>query len=260
MGDHAGAPCGPCTEIFYDMGDVPKGDDRFLEVWNLVFMQYQRDEHIDSAFTPLNEGKMSALWSSCVDTGMGLERIAAVMQGVHSNYDTDAFSRLIVGLQDDFERLSGRRPNYQRDSYDKESVALRVIADHIRAASFLITDGVTPEASGRGYVLRRILRRAVRSGFLLGIDEPFLAPCAAKVLEEYGEVFPELQTARPIIDSLLGTEEALFLRTLRKGNDILSEELQVGDCSLSYRFVCVAVDSNGWAGYVLDVLLCCRFV
>jgi len=210
MGDTG--PCGPCTEIFYDHGPgIPGGPpgspdedgDRYVEIWNLVFMQY--DRAADGTLTPLPRPS--------VDTGMGLERIAAVMQGVHSNYDIDLFARLI----DAAARATGAR--------DRASPSLRVIADHIRAASFLITDGVLPGNEGRGYVLRRIIRRALRHGYELGVQQPFFHTLVAPLEREMGRAFPELSAAAGHVARVLKTEEERFAETLSQGMRILEDAL-----------------------------------
>src|SRR5690349_22493613 len=176
MGDTG--PCGPCSEIFYDHGDKiaggPPGSkdadgDRWVEIWNLVFMQYNRSA----------DGKLEKLPKPSVDTGAGLERIAAVMQGVHDNYDTDQFKVLVDAVR----RLAGK---------DAQRNSLNVIADHIRATVFLIADGVTPSNEGRGYVLRRIMRRAIRHGYKLGLSEPFFFKLVAPLAEVMGKAYPEL--------------------------------------------------------------------
>ncbi|MDA0705532.1 MAG: alanine--tRNA ligase [Proteobacteria bacterium] len=206
MGDTG--PCGPCSEIFYDHGaDVPGGPpgshdadgDRYVEVWNLVFMQFDRSA----------DGRMTPLPKPSVDTGMGLERIAAVMQGVHSNYEIDLFSRLI----DSAAKLLGV-PN-------DGSSSLNVIADHIRACSFLICDGVLPGNEGRGYVLRRIIRRAVRHGKKLGADDAFFHKLVAPLAKEMGDAYPELKKARAHIEKVLQKEERRFAETLDQGMEIL---------------------------------------
>ncbi len=206
MGDTG--PCGPCTEIFYDHGPGIEGGppgspnedgDRYVEIWNLVFMQYDRSA----------DGKMTPLPKPSVDTGMGLERIAAVMQGVHSNYDIDLFRHLIVAAA----RLTGAQ--------DPKSSSLRVIADHIRACSFLVADGVLPSNEGRGYVLRRIIRRAIRHGFMLGQREPFFHALVPVLDEEMGAAYPELRTQRAHIERVLRQEEERFAETLAQGMALL---------------------------------------
>jgi alanyl-tRNA synthetase len=206
MGDTG--PCGPCTEIFYDHGPGIEGGppgspnedgDRYVEIWNLVFMQYDRSA----------DGKMTPLPKPSVDTGMGLERIAAVMQGVHSNYDIDLFRHLIVAAA----RLTGAQ--------DPKSSSLRVIADHIRACSFLVADGVLPSNEGRGYVLRRIIRRAIRHGFMLGQREPFFHALVPVLDEEMGAAYPELRTQRAHIERVLRQEEERFAETLAQGMSLL---------------------------------------
>src|SRR6185503_1277647 len=206
-------PCGPCSEIFYDHGaDVPGGPpgspdadgDRWIEIWNLVFMQFDRSA--DGVLTPLPKPS--------VDTGMGLERIAAVMQGVHSNYDIDLFKNLI--------RAAAALAN----TSDLESSSLRVIADHIRACSFLIVDGVLPSNEGRGYVLRRIIRRAVRHGYKLGIQELFFYKLVAVLEKEMGTAFPELTRGRAHAERVLKQEEERFAETLANGMSLLEGAIQ----------------------------------
>jgi alanyl-tRNA synthetase len=206
MGDTG--PCGPCSEIFYDHGPGVEGGppgsphedgDRYVEIWNLVFMQFDRSA----------DGTMTPLPKRSVDTGMGLERIAAVMQGVHSNYDIDLFRHLII----EAARLTG--------AGDTKSSSLRVIADHIRACSFLIADGVLPSNEGRGYVLRRIIRRAIRHGFMLGQREPFFHALVPALDEEMGEAYPELRGQRSHIERVLRQEEERFAETLSQGMALL---------------------------------------
>jgi alanyl-tRNA synthetase len=206
MGDTG--PCGPCTEIFYDHGPGIEGGppgspnedgDRYVEIWNLVFMQYDRSA----------DGKMTPLPKPSVDTGMGLERIAAVMQGVHSNYEIDLFQQLIVSAA----AVTG--------TADRQSTSLRVIADHIRASSFLIADGVLPSNEGRGYVLRRIIRRAIRHGFMLGQREPFFHRIVATLDHEMGDAYPELRAQRAHIQRVLKQEEERFAETLAQGMALL---------------------------------------
>lgn len=206
MGDTG--PCGPCTEIFYDHGEhiaggppgTPEEDgDRYIEVWNLVFMQYDRD--IDGTLTPLPKPS--------VDTGMGLERIAAVVQGVHSNYEIDLFQKLLT--------VAAKLAN----TTDLNQSSLRVIADHIRSCAFLIADGVMPSNEGRGYVLRRIIRRAIRHGYRLGIHEVFFYQLVAPLVEEMGEAFPELKAAQAQVERVLQKEEQRFAETLGQGMKIL---------------------------------------
>jgi alanyl-tRNA synthetase len=210
MGDTG--PCGPCTEIFYDHGPGVAGGppgspdedgDRYVEIWNLVFMQYDRAA----------DGTMTPLPKPSVDTGMGLERIAAVMQGVHSNYDIDLFRNLI----DAAVQITGAR--------DRNSASLRVVADHIRASSFLITDGVLPGNEGRGYVLRRIIRRALRHGHELGVQRPFFHELVQPLEREMGRAFPELTAAAGHVARVLKTEEERFAETLAQGMRILEDAL-----------------------------------
>jgi len=206
MGDVG--PCGPCSEIFYDHGPKVAGGppgypdedgDRYVEIWNLVFMQFERSA----------DGKTTPLPKPSVDTGMGLERIAAVMQGVHSNYDIDLFKNLI--------RAAGKLAG----TSVLTSSSLRVIADHIRACVFLIVDGVLPSNEGRGYVLRRIIRRAVRHGYKLGIQEPFFYKLVAVLEAEMGEAYPELTRGREHAERVLQQEEVRFAETLANGMVLL---------------------------------------
>ena len=201
-------PCGPCTEIFYDHGaEIPGGPpgspdadgDRWIEIWNLVFMQFDRSA--DGVLTPLPKPS--------VDTGMGLERVAAVMQGVHSNYEIDLFQGLIAAAA----QVTGAR--------DLNSGSLRVIADHIRACSFLIADGVLPSNEGRGYVLRRIIRRAIRHGYQLGQTKPFFHQLVGALEREMGAAYPELKTQRTHIERVLRQEEERFAETLLQGMALL---------------------------------------
>jgi alanyl-tRNA synthetase len=206
MGDTG--PCGPCTEIFYDHGaHIPGGPpgspdadgDRWIEIWNLVFMQFDRD----------SSGKLEPLPKPSVDTGMGLERVAAVMQGVHSNYEIDLFQGLI------------RAAAQATGATDLTSGSLRVIADHIRACSFLIGDGVLPSNEGRGYVLRRIIRRAIRHGYKLGQSQPFFFSLVAALEKEMGAAYPELKAQRQHVERVLKQEEERFAETLSQGMSLL---------------------------------------
>ena len=206
MGDTG--PCGPCSEIFFDHGpQIPgnppgspdEGGDRYVEIWNLVFMQFERSA--DGVLTPLPKPS--------VDTGMGLERITAVMQGVHSNYDIDLFKNLI--------RAAGKLAG----TSVLTSSSLRVIADHIRACAFLAVDGVTPSNEGRGYVLRRIIRRAIRHGYKLGIQKPFFYKLVAVLEEEMGAAYPELKRGRAHAERVLKQEEERFAETLANGMVLL---------------------------------------
>jgi alanyl-tRNA synthetase len=208
MGDTG--PCGPCSEIFYDHGaDIAGGPpgspeedgDRYVEIWNLVFMQYDRD----------TEGTLNPLPHPSVDTGMGLERLAAVLQGVHNNYDIDLFQHLIKAIA----KLAGHK--------DLANTSLRVIADHIRACAFLITDSVVPSNEGRGYVLRRIIRRAIRHGHKLGLREPFFYKLVNVLCQEMGDAYPELAKAKAQVERSLKQEEERFAETLDNGMVILEE-------------------------------------
>jgi alanyl-tRNA synthetase len=210
MGDTG--PCGPCSEIFYDHGDHifggPPGSpdedgDRFVEIWNLVFMQF--DQAADGSRTPLPKPS--------IDTGMGLERIAAVMQGVHDNYDTDTFKAFIA---DSAARTKSDPAGEMKASH-------RVIADHLRSSGFLIADGVMPSNEGRGYVLRRIMRRAMRHAHLLGAQQPLMHQLVAGLVAEMGAAYPELVRAQPLIEATLIQEETQFRRTLQNGLKLLDE-------------------------------------
>jgi len=209
MGDTG--PCGPCTEIFYDHGEHiaggPPGSpdedgDRYVEIWNLVFMQYERD----------STGQLNPLARPSVDTGMGLERLCAVLQGVNSNYDTDLFQGLI---QQTAELAKIK---------DLQNPSLKVIADHIRSCSFLIADGVMPSNEGRGYVLRRIIRRAARHGHRLGLQEPFFHTLVNPLIESLHGTFPELIEQAEVVRRGLLNEEMRFGETLIQGMRILQDE------------------------------------
>ena len=205
-------PCGPCSEIFYDHGDHifggPPGSpdedgDRFVEIWNLVFMQFERHD----------DGSQTALPKPSIDTGMGLERIAAVLQGVHDNYDTDTFRALIEAS----EALTRTK------AVGEQMASHRVIADHLRSTSFLIADGVLPSNEGRGYVLRRIMRRAMRHAHILGAKDPLMHRLVGSLTAEMGAAYPELLRAQPLIEETLRQEETQFRRTLDKGLKLLDE-------------------------------------
>ena len=210
MGDTG--PCGPCSEIFFDHGDkVPGGPpgspdedgDRFIEIWNLVFMQFEQQAGGDRIELP----------KPSIDTGMGLERMAAVLQGKHNNYETDLFQTLIAAEEE----------VYKTKAAGDQLASFRVIADHLRTSAFLIADGVTPSNEGRGYVLRRIMRRAMRHGHLLGAREPAMYRLVGTLADEMGEAYPELHRARPAIEAALEQEEARFQRTLGRGLALLEE-------------------------------------
>ncbi|SMR69677.1 MULTISPECIES: alanine--tRNA ligase [Stenotrophomonas] len=203
-------PCGPCTEIFYDHGDHiaggPPGSpdedgDRFIEIWNLVFMQFDRQQ----------DGTLMPLPAPCVDTGMGLERLAAILQHVHTNYEIDLFQALI------------RKASELTGTADLENKSLRVIADHIRACSFLIVDGVLPSNEGRGYVLRRIIRRALRHGWMLGVRQPFFSKLVPTLVEQMGEAYPELPAQADTVVRALQAEEERFAETLDSGMKIFDD-------------------------------------
>lgn len=210
MGDTG--PCGPCSEIFYDHGDHifggPPGSpdedgDRFVEIWNLVFMQFERHD----------DGSQTDLPKPSIDTGMGLERIAAVLQGVPDNYDTDTFKALIEAS----EALTGTKAE------GEQKASHRVIADHLRSTSFLLADGVMPSNEGRGYVLRRIMRRAMRHAHLLGAKDPLMHRLVGSLAAEMGAAYPELLRAQPLIEATLRQEETQFRRTLDKGIKLLDD-------------------------------------
>ncbi|NDV91827.1 alanine--tRNA ligase [Alteromonas sp. 345S023] len=211
MGDTG--PCGPCSEIFYDHGEhiwggppgTPEEDgDRFIEIWNLVFMQYNKQA----------DGTMEPLPKPSIDTGMGLERISAILQNVHSNYEIDLFQNLIKAAAE----IVG--------TDDLHNKSLRVIADHIRSCSFLICDGVMPSNEGRGYVLRRIIRRAVRHGNKMGAEDIFFYKLVAALSEEMGAAYPELVDQRPVIEKVLKVEEEQFSKTLARGMAMLNDTLE----------------------------------
>jgi alanyl-tRNA synthetase len=211
MGDTG--PCGPCTEIFYDHGaDIwggppgsPEEDgDRYIEIWNLVFMQYNRDK----------DGSMSPLPKPSVDTGMGLERLAAVIQGVHANYEIDLFQNLIKAVA----KLASTK--------DLENASLKVIADHIRSCAFLVVDGVIPSNEGRGYVLRRIIRRAIRHGHKLEIKGSFFYKLVAALVKEMGEAYPELAKTQAQVEKVLRQEEERFAETLEQGMGLLDAAIK----------------------------------
>ncbi len=213
MGDTG--PCGYCSEIFYDHGPevwgglpgTPEEDgDRWIEIWNLVF-----DE-----FEDLPDGSRIPLKQKCIDTGMGLERISAILQGVHSNYDIDLFRNLTA----DIAKIAGSDPKGPLES------SHNVIADHLRSMSFLIADGVLPSNEGRGYVLRRIMRRAMRHAYMLGVKEPMIYKLLPSLQREMGDAYPELYRAQNLISDTIKTEETRFLRTLDKGLRLLDEETQ----------------------------------
>lgn len=208
MGDTG--PCGPCSEIYYDHGEQYKGTppgspgdegDRFVEIWNLVFMQFNRDA----------KGELTPLPKPSVDTGMGLERVAAVMQGVNSNYETDLFLNLIKASEEVIKSPG--------------EASHKVIADHIRSVSFLIADGITPSNEGRGYVLRRIMRRGIRHGYKLGAKKPFLYSLVEPLVKEMESAFPMLASNQKQIEEIIHNEEKKFLETLDKGIEILEKEI-----------------------------------
>lgn len=232
MGDTG--PCGPCTEIFYDHGPEiaggppgsPEEDgDRYIEIWNLVFMQFNRDK----------SGQLHPLPKPSVDTGMGLERLAAVVQGVHSNYEIDSFQYLIKAIA----QLG--------DAIDLNHTSLKVIADHIRSCSFLIADGVVPGNEGRGYVLRRIIRRAVRHGNKLGLPTPFFSKLVQPLIDVMGDAYPELTTSKAHIEKILLQEENQFARTLEQGLRLLQDQMQsLDDNEISGQVAFKLYDTYGF--------------
>ncbi|MBA2690845.1 MAG: alanine--tRNA ligase, partial [Burkholderiales bacterium] len=226
-------PCGPCTEIFYDHGPAIKGGppgsqdadgDRYIEIWNLVFMQFNRDE----------QGTLHPLPKPSVDTGMGLERLAAVLQGVNSNYEIDLFQALIKGAA----RETGAK--------DLANNSLKVIADHIRACSFLVVDGVIPSNEGRGYVLRRIIRRAIRHGYKLGQKKPFFHQLVKDLVKVMGEAYPELAAGQERAEGVLLQEELRFAETLENGMGVLEVALQSEDRMLDGETVFKLYDTFGF--------------
>ncbi|MBU1918775.1 alanine--tRNA ligase, partial [bacterium] len=219
MGDTG--PCGPCSEIIYEQ-DIPctlnnpdcaMGTcdcDKFLEIWNLVFMQFER--HADGSKTPLPKPS--------IDTGMGLERLTAVLQGQASNYDCDLFTPILKAIEKIVKK------EYVPGCTSEEAVSMRVIADHIRASVFLISDGVLPSNEGRGYVLRRILRRAIRHGKLLGQTKPFFYLLVPVIVKEMGQAFSELVANQDTVEKIIKAEEERFFETLEKGLKLLAEEIE----------------------------------
>ena len=232
MGDTG--PCGPCSEIFYDHGPAVAGGppgspdadgDRYIEIWNLVFMQFERE---------VKDGPMKPLPKPSIDTGMGIERLAAILQGVHSNYEIDLFQALIVAAA------------RETATADLSSPSLRVIADHIRACAFLITDGVIPSNEGRGYVLRRIIRRALRHGYKLGQAKPFFHRLVADLDMQMGDAYPELRAARERVTEALRTEEERFGETLSHGMAILERALADGGDRLDGALAFQLYDTYGF--------------
>ncbi|HEZ0834469.1 TPA: alanine--tRNA ligase [Neisseria meningitidis] len=241
MGDTG--PCGPCSEIFYDHGEEiwggipgsPEEDgDRWIEIWNCVFMQFNRDE----------QGNMNPLPKPSVDTGMGLERMAAVMQHVHSNYEIDLFQDLLKAVA----RETGA-------AFSMDEPSLKVIADHIRSCSFLIADGVLPSNEGRGYVLRRIIRRAVRHGYKLGQSKPFFHKLVADLVKEMGGAYPELKEKQAQIEEALKNEESRFAQTLETGMALLENALAKGGKTLDGEIIFKLYDTYGFP-YDLTADIC----
>ena len=243
MGDTG--PCGPCSEIIYDMGDEPEKNiditdgERYLEIWNLVFMQFNRDE----------KGKMTPLPKPSIDTGMGLERLASILQGVSSNYDTDLFKYLIE------YSASKKGVPYNTDS--AVDISYRVLADHTRAATFLISDGVMPSSEGRGYVLRRILRRAIRHCRLLGIDEPFIFELSNQVIDFMKPFYVELEKNKENIMSIIKNEEEKFLQTIDRGLDQLNSSLELSKATkvLSGKDIFKLYDTFGFPVDLIEDIL-----
>jgi alanyl-tRNA synthetase len=234
-------PCGPCSEIFYDHGPGIEGGppgspdaegDRYIEIWNLVFMQFNRDE----------AGTMHPLPKPSVDTGMGIERLAAVLQGKHSNYDIDLFQTLIRAAA----RETHARGPSGAGSIDLESPSLRVISDHIRACSFLVCDGVIPANEGRGYVLRRIARRAMRHGYKLGQHQPFFYKLVDDVAAEMGDAYPDLRASRSRVTATLKQEEERFAETLETGMAILEDALKADPRHLDGAIAFKLYDTYGF--------------
>ena len=230
-------PCGPCSEIFYDHGPEVAGGppgspdadgDRYIEIWNLVFMQFDRDD----------KGKLTPLPKPCVDTGMGLERVAAVLQHVHSNYEIDLFQDLIKAAAREVYTTGGAQ--------DLANPSLRVIADHIRATSFLIVDGVIPSNDGRGYVLRRIIRRALRHGHKLGQAQPFFYKLVRDLVAAMGRAYPELAAMEQRVAETLKAEEERFAETLEHGMKILEVALNRKDGEIDGRTVFTLYDTYGF--------------
>src|SRR5512138_1200224 len=240
-------PCGPCSEIhFFQGNDVPCAEekagrpcqgvacdcDRWLEIWNLVFMQFERSQ--DGGLTPLPRPS--------IDTGAGLERVAAVVQGKRSNYDTDLFQNIIRAI----EKEAGKRYGGAAD----DDVSMRVIADHARATTFLVGDGVLPSNEGRGYVLRRIMRRAIRHGKRLGLERLFLADVCGAVIEEMGDAYPETRDNRAFIENVALNEEESFRRTLDRGLSILEDEMarlaRAGDAVIPGKVAFQLYDTFGF--------------
>ncbi len=230
-------PCGPCSEIFYDHGPGIEGGppgspdadgDRYIEIWNLVFMQFNRDE----------QGELHPLPKPSVDTGMGLERIAAVLQGKHSNYEIDLFQDLI--------RAARRETTGSTGSRDLKNPSLNVIADHIRACSFLIVDGVIPGNEGRGYVLRRIIRRAIRHGYKLGQKQPFFYRLVPDLDRAMGDAYPELRSSKERVSEVLRQEEERFAETLENGMGVLESALASGEKLLDGDTVFRLYDTFGF--------------
>ncbi len=236
-------PCGPCSEIFYDTGmqvPVPEGqeptpantDGRYIEIWNLVFTEFYQDE----------EGNLHPLPRKNIDTGAGLERISAMMQGVYWNFDTDLFKPIIDRIQNVL--------NVTYKSDQKKDISIRVIADHVRAVTFMISDGVLPSNEGRGYVLRRILRRALRHGVLLGAKEPFLHRIVGSVVEKMGKIYPEIVEKQSFVENIIKNEELKFINNLSRGTDMV-QKIIAGSGKISAEDAFKLYDTYG---FPIDIL------
>jgi len=236
MGDTG--PCGPSSELYVDRGEEYEGEERYLEIWNLVFMQYSRDE----------KGNLTPLPNPSIDTGMGLERIASVLQNTRTNYEID----IIYPLIEFGESVSG----VKYGASPAGDVALRVIADHLRALTFTISDGVLPSNEGRGYVLRRILRRALRFGYKIGVTDPFLFRGVDLVVDLMKEPYPELEMSREFVRGVVRGEEERFIRTLRTGlqeiEGMIERALEEGRRTLTGEEVFKAYDTYGFPLDLID--------
>ncbi|MDP1807261.1 MAG: alanine--tRNA ligase-related protein, partial [Acidimicrobiales bacterium] len=238
-------PCGPCSEIYYDRGEdfgppggpAHGGEERYREIWNLVFMQYNR----------LADGTLEPLPLRIIDTGAGLERMLTVLQGVDTVFETDELARLVAAAGQATGRRLGEDP--------KADVSLRVLADHARTFTFMVADGQTPSNEDRGYVLRRIIRRAVRHAFALGAEGPVLAAMVGAVVDVMGEAYPELRPAGADIAGVIGREEERFHRTLRSGSAILDEELAKAEAAGGILPGAVAFRLHDTYGFPLELTL-----
>ena len=249
MGDTG--PCGPCSEIFYDMGieaaeepgvdkPFPLDEQRYVEIWNLVFMQFDRSS--DGTLTPLPKPS--------IDTGMGLERVSAVLQGVLSNFETDLFTPLIKRA----EELTGHKVEPEHEVDERSRASLRIIADHARAATFLISDGVHPANDGRGYVLRKILRRGIRHGRLLGQEKPFMHEMVFAVRDEMQVAYPELKESAERVSKVVLAEEQQFARVLESGSRRLDEEIFEAQRAFLQNLLTTSTESVLRQAYTTDYL------